>query len=74
MPRRRRKYPAELKAKAAWEALRGEAALAELSARCDVHPNLPADCKKKAREQLLSSFSGNRERREASREADAESP
>ena len=40
MPRKRRSYPAELKAKVALEALREEATLAELAARYDVHPNL----------------------------------
>ena len=40
MPRKRRSYPAELKAKIALEALREEATMAELAARYDVHPNL----------------------------------
>ena len=39
MPRKRRSYPAELKAKVALEALREEATMAELAARYDVHPN-----------------------------------
>ena len=42
MPRKRRSYPAELKAKVALEALREEATMAELAARYDVHPNLIA--------------------------------
>jgi len=70
MPRRRRKYPAELKAKVALEALREEATMAELAARYDVHPNLIANWKKKAREQVLAGFSGQGERDEASREAE----
>ena len=37
MPRKRRSYPAELKAKVALEALREEATMAELAARYDVH-------------------------------------
>ena len=41
MPRKRRRYPAELKAKVALEALREEATMAELAARYDVHPNTP---------------------------------
>ena len=40
MPRKRRSYPAELKAQVALEALREEATMAELAARYDVHPNL----------------------------------
>ncbi len=70
MPRSRRKYPAELKAKVALEALREEATMTELAARYDVHPNLITKWKKKAREQVLGSFSGQQERHEASRDAE----
>ena len=70
MPRKRRSYPAELKAKVAWEALREEATLAELAARYDVHPNLIANWKKQARQKGLAGFSGNHERQEASRETE----
>ena len=62
MPRKRRSYPAELKAKVALEALREEATMAELAARYDVHPNLIANWKKKARQTVLAGFSGNHER------------
>ena len=67
MPRKRRRYPAELKAKVALEALREEATMAELAARYDVHPNLITNWKKKARQKVLAGFSGNHERQEASR-------
>ena len=70
MPRKRRSYPAELKAKVALEALREEATLAELAARYDVHPNLIANWKKQARQKVLAGFSGNHERQEASRETE----
>jgi transposase len=70
MPRKRRSYPAELKAKVALEALREEATMAELAARYDVHPNLIANWKKQAREQVLASFAGKHEHQEASREAE----
>jgi transposase len=70
MSRKRRKYPPELKAKVALEALREESTMADLAARYDVHPNLIANWKKKAREQVLQSFSERLERQEASREAE----
>ena len=70
MPRKRRSYPAELKAKVALEALREEATMAELAARYDVHPNLIANWKKKARQKVLAGFSGKQERDEVSREAE----
>ena len=61
MPRKRRSYPAELKAKVALEALREEATMAELAARYDVHPNLITNWKKKARQKVLAGFSGDRD-------------
>jgi len=70
MPRKRRSFPAELKARVALEALREEATMAELAARYDVHPNLIANWKRKAREQVLASFSGKQEHQEASHEAE----
>jgi transposase len=70
MSRKRRKYPPELKAKVALEALREESTMTELAARYDVHPNLIAKWKRKAREQVLTGFSGQQERQEASREAE----
>ena len=65
MPRKRRSYPVELKAKVALEALREEATMAELAARYDGHPNLIANWKKHAREQVLAGFSGKHEHQEA---------
>ena len=70
MPRKSRSYPAELKAKIALEALCEEATMAELAARYGVHPNLIANWKTKARQQVLAGLSGNHERQEASREAE----
>ena len=70
MPRKRRKYAPELKARVALEALREESTMTELAARYDVHPNLIANWKKKAREQVLTSFSGKKERDEAAHEAE----
>ena len=70
MPQKRRSYPAELKAKVALEALREEATMTELAARYDVHPNLIANWKKQAREQVLVSFSGKSKHQEAARETE----
>ena len=67
--RKRRKYPAELKARVALEALRGEQTMAPLSSRYKIHPNLIATWKRKAREGLVEVFS-DRQRREASRDAE----
>ena len=65
---KRRKYSAELKAKVALEALRGEQTLAELSARYNVHPNLITNWKKQAREGLVDLFSGGAGKRDADHE------
>ncbi len=70
MPRKRRSYPAELKARVALEALREESTLSDLASRYAVHPNLIANWKRRAREQVLSGFTGKRERRESSRESE----
>ena len=58
MPRKRRSYPAELKAKVALEALREEAPMAELAARYGVHPHPITNWKTKARQQVLAGLSG----------------
>lgn len=67
---KRRKYSAELKARVALEALRGEQTLAELSARYNVHPNLIANWKKRARESLVDIFNGGGEKRDTQHEAE----
>jgi len=65
---KRRKYSAELKAKVALEALRGEQTLAELSSRYNVHPNLITNWKKQAREGLVDVFTGGAQRRDSEHE------
>ena len=67
---KRRKYSAELKAKVALEALRGEQTLAELSARYNVHPNLIANWKRKARESLVDIFAERGERKDVEHQAE----
>ena len=69
MPKRK-KYPAELKAKIALEALRGESTLAELSSRYGVHANLISNWKQRAQESMVDVFADRRERQESSREAE----
>jgi transposase len=44
--------------------------MTELAARYDVHPNLIANWKRKARERVLASFSEKKERQEVAREAE----
>jgi transposase len=67
---KRRKFSAELKAKVALEALRGERTIAELAARYDVHPNLITNWKKQACEGLVDVFNGNKQRTEAEHESE----
>ena len=73
MPRKRRSYPAELKAKVA---LRRHCARKQRStergrARYGVHPNLITNWKtKRSAASVLTGLSGNHERQEASREAE----
>ncbi len=70
MARKRRKFPAELEAKVALEALRGEATLAELAARYEVHPSVITKWKRQARKGLVDAFSGGAERGKASHDAE----
>ncbi len=70
--RKRKKYPAELKARVALEALRGEQTMSELSVRYKIHANLIAKWKKKAQEGLVEVFSERQQRREASRDAEVQ--
>jgi len=70
--RKRKKYPAELKARVALEALRSDQTMAELSSRHKIHPNLIASWKKKAQEGLVDVFSEREQRREASRDAEVQ--
>ena len=56
---KRKKYPAELKARVALQALRGEQTMAELSSRYKIHPNLIANWKKKAQEALVDVWVAN---------------
>ena len=70
MRKKRTRYSAELKARVALEALRGDLTIAELSARHKIHPNLITSWKKKAQEGLVDVFSDREQRQEVSREAE----
>ncbi len=68
--KKRKKYPAELKARVALEALRGEHTMTALSSRYKIHANLITKWKKRAQEGLVDIFSERQQRREASRDAE----
>jgi len=68
--KKKRRFSAEFKAKVALEALSGAYTLAELAAKHDVHPNMIAQWKRKAREGLPELFARKGERSDASREAE----
>ena len=65
---KRRKISAEVKAKVALEALRGEQTLAELAARYKVHPTMITRWKKQAQEGLVDLFAGGAQKRDADHE------
>ena len=68
--RKRRKFPAEFKARVALEALSGEHTLAELAAKHDIHPNLIQQWKRQAKEGMPDVFSGTASSHRTSREAE----
>jgi len=58
MPRTRKTHAPSLKAKVAVEAIRGVRTTAEIAKLFDVHPNLVANWKRQALEQLPGIFAG----------------
>ena len=58
MPGTRKTHPPSLKAKVAVEAIRGVRTTAEIAKLFDVHPNLVANWKRQALEQLPAIFAG----------------
>jgi transposase-like protein len=62
MPRKRKSYSGELKARVAIAALKGQETLNEIASRYDVHPNLVSLWKKQAQEELPGVFSDRRVR------------
>ena len=67
---KRTRYSAEFKAKVAKEAIKGEATLAELASRFEVHPTLVAQRKKQALEGLAEVFTSSVEKRKKSAEVE----
>jgi len=62
---KRKRYSAELKAKVALEALKGESTVQELASRFGVHPNMIAQWKRQAIEGMADSFRSKSERSDA---------
>jgi transposase len=67
--RQRKKYSPDFKARVALAAIKGDATVAELAQRYEVHPNLIAQWKRKAVESLAEVFASGRAQRGASEEA-----
>ena len=68
--KKRRSFSAEFKARVALEALSGAHTLTELSAKHNVHPNMIAQWKRRAQENLPELFSKKKDRGEAALEAE----
>jgi transposase-like protein len=61
MPRKRRTFSAEFKARVALEAVRGERTINEIAAEHGVHPNQVSQWKSRLLESLPDVFSGERD-------------
>jgi len=68
--KKRRSFSAEFKARVALEALSGAHTLAELSAKHNVHPNMIAQWKRRAQENLPELFAKKNDRSKEAREAE----
>lgn len=62
MPRTRKSHPPGLKAKVAIEAIRGVRTTAQIAQTFGIHPNLVANWKKQAMDQLPELFANNQPR------------
>lgn len=62
MPKQRKTYSAEFKARVAVAAIKGQETINEIASRFDVHPNLVGLWKKQALEELPGVFSDRRAR------------
>ena len=59
---KRKRYSAELKAKVALEAIKGERTITELGSHFGLHPNMITNWKRQAVENLAETFSTKAER------------
>ena len=66
---KRKRYSAEFKAKVALEAIKGEQTISELGSRYGLHPNMIANWKRQAIENMADTFSSKKERNSDSSEA-----
>jgi transposase-like protein len=69
MAGQRKTYSAELKAKVALEAIKGQRTVTEIASRFGVHPNMVSQWKRQALEEMPGIFSDRRARAEAEAEA-----
>jgi transposase-like protein len=69
MAGQRKSYSAELKAKVALEAIKGQRTASEIASRFGVHPNLVSQWKRQALEEMPGIFSDRRAQAEAEAEA-----
>ena len=72
MTGKRTRCSADLKAKVALEALRGELTTSQLAAKHGIHQTMVGDWKRQALEGLASVFSGKAEAQEAAQSAEVE--
>lgn len=66
---KRKRYSAEFKAKVALEAIKGEQTISELGSRYGLHPNMIANWKRQAIENMADTFLSKKERNSDSSEA-----
>ncbi|RJQ69363.1 MAG: transposase [Desulfobacteraceae bacterium] len=59
---KRQRYSAEFKAKVSLDAIKGEQTISELGSRYGLHPNMIANWKRQAIENLAETFSSKAER------------
>lgn len=67
---KRKRYSAEIKARVALEAIKGEKTVAEIATKFGIHPNQVGDWKRQAIEGLIDVFTGKTERNDIAHEAE----